>query len=25
MFNPAPNNGLTEERFHDEAYAREAW
>ena len=25
MFNPAPTNGLTEERFHDEAYAREAW
>lgn len=25
MFNPAPTNGVTEERFHDEAYAREAW
>jgi hypothetical protein len=25
MFNPAPTNGVTEERFHDEACAREAW
>jgi hypothetical protein len=25
MFNPAPTNRLTEERFHDEAYARVAW
>lgn len=25
MFNPAPINGLTEEKFHDEAYARETW
>ena len=25
MFNPAPTHGVTEERFHDEAYAREAW
>lgn len=25
IFDPAPTNWLTEERFHDEAYAREAW